>query len=112
MKRRISILEERAVNILEHHKILGFVREYKFHPTRQWRFDIAFIEQKIAIELEGGVFSRTIGGHSRGAGYTKDTEKYNQAVVFGWRVLRYTVKNIYSIPIDLMALGVSCEIKL
>ena len=61
--------------------------EYRFHPTRRWRFDFAWPELKIAIELEGGVYSR--GRHTRGKGYEQDCEKYNQAVLHGWRVLRF-----------------------
>lgn len=72
---------------------LNFVREYKFHPTRKWRFDFADVDRKIAVECEGGVFS--YGGHVRGKGYMNDTEKYNQAQIFGWKVLRYcTTKQI------------------
>lgn len=28
------------------------VSEYKFHPTRKWRFDYAIVEYMIAIEVE------------------------------------------------------------
>lgn len=64
------------------------VREYRFHPKRKWRFDAAFPELKLAIELEGGVWTR--GRHTRGSGFTADCEKYNHAAVMGWRVLRFT----------------------
>lgn len=62
--------------------------EYKFHPDRKWRFDIAIPEHMIAIELEGGVWTR--GRHTRGQGYINDCTKYNTATSMGWRVLRYT----------------------
>lgn len=68
--------------------------EHKFHPVRRWRFDFADVANKIAIELEGGVWIR--GRHNRGSGYIKDTYKYNEAVKLGWRVLRYcTVDDIH-----------------
>lgn len=60
--------------------------EYRFHPVRKWRFDWAFLPQRVALEVEGGVFSG--GRHTRGAGYAKDVEKYSAAAVLGWRVLR------------------------
>ena len=63
-------------------------RELKFHPKRKWRFDFAFPEAKIAAEIEGGVWSG--GRHNRASGYTKDCEKYNNAVLLGWRVFRFT----------------------
>lgn len=63
------------------------VAELKFHPTRRWRFDYAIPEYKIAIEIEGGVW--TGGRHTRGAGYIKDMEKYNAAATLGWYMLRF-----------------------
>ena len=108
MRRRLSILEERAVNILEHHKIFDFVREYQFHPSRKWRLDIAFPDKKLGIELEGvfGLAVLTI----RGVHYASDCEKYNQPTLLGWKVLRYTERNIYPyLPVDLIALGILKE---
>lgn len=55
---------------------------------RRWRFDFAYPELKIAIETEGGVYSQ--GRHSRAAGYSGDCDKYNEAAVLGWLVLRFT----------------------
>lgn len=65
----------------------GVEPEYRFHPARRWRFDYAIPEHKIAIEIEGGSFVR--GRHTRGVGYLNDMEKYNEATIMGWRVLRY-----------------------
>ena len=62
------------------------VREHRFHPVRRWRFDYAWIDHKVALEVEGGVW--TGGRHTRGAGFVADIEKYNAAVVAGWRVVR------------------------
>lgn len=77
-------------------------QEYRFHPTRKWRFDFALVEHKIAIEAEGGVW--TGGRHTRGGGYTKDAEKYNAAVLLGWRVLRYPSGLVGNVAGDLRAL--------
>jgi very-short-patch-repair endonuclease len=67
--------------------LLPLVKEYRF-CERRWRFDMANIEHKIAIEIEGGAY--THGRHTRGAGFIKDMEKYNYAAILGWKVLRYT----------------------
>ena len=64
------------------------VKEYRFHPIRRWRFDYAIIDKKIAIEIEGGAFTQ--GRHTRGVGFVNDMEKYNNAVLLGWRILRFT----------------------
>lgn len=62
--------------------------EYRFHPERRWRFDLASPIAKVAIELEGGVWSG--GRHTRGIGFSGDCEKYNTAQLMGWRVFRFT----------------------
>lgn len=62
------------------------VKEYKFHETRKWRFDYAIPAHKIAIEVEGGVW--TGGRHISPKGFLGDMEKYNTATIMGWRVLR------------------------
>ena len=63
-------------------------REYRFHPTRRWRFDFAAVDLQIGIEVEGGTW--TGGRHVRGSGFEADCEKYNAAALLGWRVLRFT----------------------
>lgn len=64
------------------------VKEFKFHPVRKWRFDYALPEHKIALEVEGGVW--TGGRHTSPKGFLGDMEKYNTATLMGWRVLRTT----------------------
>lgn len=66
--------------------------EYKFHPHRKWRFDFAYPQFKIAIEQEGGVW--TGGRHTRSKGFLNDMEKYNEAAILGWRLLRITPQMI------------------
>ena len=65
--------------------------EYTFCPGRKWRFDYLF-PGNIALEVEGGVWTQ--GRHTRGAGFLKDVEKYNEATILGYRVLRCTPKEI------------------
>jgi very-short-patch-repair endonuclease len=70
----------------------GVEYEYRFHPTRKWRFDAAFPERMIAVEIDGGAF---IGGrHTRGAGFKRDCEKLNAAALMGWRVFRFLPEQI------------------
>ena len=67
-------------------------REYRFHPVRKWRFDFAWPAVKVAVEAEGGTYSR--GRHTRGAGFADDCIKYNEAALLGWTVLRFPGKEI------------------
>lgn len=61
-------------------------REFRFHPVRKWRFDFAYPVLKIALEVEGGIW--TGGRHVNPLGYSKDAEKYNMATKMGWKVYR------------------------
>lgn len=62
--------------------------EYRFAVERRWRFDVAWPEARVAVEIDGGGWVR--GRHHRPAGYQADAEKLNAAVAAGWRVLRFT----------------------
>ncbi len=69
-------------------------REYQFHPTRKWRFDFAWPDSNLAVEVEGGVW--TAGRHTRGSGFVADLDKYNQATLLGWMVLRFSTAMVES----------------
>lgn len=68
---------------------VAFEPEYVFHPTRQWRFDVALPDHRIAIEIEGGIWKHGGGGHSHPMHIERDIEKYNAAAQLGWRVFRF-----------------------
>lgn len=70
-------------------------REYRFHPTRKWRFDFAWPEYRLYLEVEGGVWMN--GRHTRGSGFVKDIEKYNAATILGWRPLKVTPRGLNSL---------------
>jgi very-short-patch-repair endonuclease len=69
-------------------------REHRFHPTRRWRFDFAWPDRLVAVEVEGGIWRG--GRHTRGTGYCRDVEKYNAAALAGWTVLRVTPEMVRS----------------
>ncbi len=68
-------------------------KEHLFHPSRKWRFDYAILSHKIALEVEGGVW--TNGRHTRPKGFLGDVEKYNAAALLGWRVFRVTPDDLH-----------------
>jgi very-short-patch-repair endonuclease len=61
-------------------------KEFRFHPVRKWRADFAHIPSRTLIEIEGGIYVN--GRHNRGAGFAADLEKYMEAALAGWRVIR------------------------
>ena len=82
--------------------------EFRFRPMRKWRFDYAWIPWKVALEIDGGIW--TAGRHTRGAGWLKDTEKLNEAAALGWRLLRTTPKGLHDFAtIRLIARTLSLE---
>lgn len=64
--------------------ISGWVRELRFDEARMWRFDFAWPDLSVAVEVEGGQW---IGGHG-GTRFDQDCEKYAEAAIRGWTVIR------------------------
>lgn len=73
---------------------LSPIREYPFAVGRKWRFDFAFVNERVAVEIEGGTWNG--GRHTRGSGFVKDCEKYNHAALLSWRVFRFTPSMVAS----------------
>lgn len=79
-------------SVLDSVKITRPTPEFMFHPTRKWRMDYAWPDQKVCLEVEGGAF---IGGrHTSGAGFIGDMEKYNEAALLGWRIFKCVPKDL------------------
>lgn len=109
MPKKLSPGEEEFANHCRFYKLTP-EREYKFAEGRKWRADFAFVVEKILVEIEGGVF--THGGHTRGAAYTRNCEKYNHATLLGYRVLRFTTNQVLNgdaIDMTCKVLGVVTE---
>ena len=71
------------------------VTEHKFHPKRRWRFDYAWVDLKIALEIHGGTY--THGRHVQGTGFANDREKMNEAQLLGWIVIEAASDNVHKI---------------
>lgn len=66
-------------------------REHRFHSVREWRCDFAHTDTQVAIEIEGGTWSKKKKSrHSTGLGFSDDCKKYNAANLCGWTVFRLT----------------------
>lgn len=97
----MSALERDMEIVLTSLKI-PYQREYNFKGisgTRRWRFDFVLgdpdVGLKIAVETEGGIW--TNGRHVRGHFFAKDCEKYTEASICSWSVLRYCAHQITTI---------------
>lgn len=69
-----------------------WIREHRFAPPRRWRFDFAWPEQRIALEIDGGLY--VYGAHNRGAAIEAAYEKRNVAETYGWRVLTVSAHQV------------------
>lgn len=91
-------------------------REYLFHADRKWRFDLDWKPhgKLVAVEIDGGswgnpvvcdkcgrtvhrrlkngreVIVREGGRHNSGTGFENDLEKINEAILYGWTIIRVT----------------------
>lgn len=92
-KKEPSVGERILERHLEALKI-EYTREFKFHPERKWRADFLIDGYKLLVEVEGGVFIN--GGHSRGRPYTNNCEKYSNAAILGYHVIRATTDQVKS----------------
>lgn len=106
-----------AGQLFNQFQLLGIpepIKEYRFHPERKWRFDGAWVEQKLAVEIDGGVYGREVycnhcggkvtrtlkdgrtisiregGRHNTGQGFEEDRRKWAAAVALGWRIIGIT----------------------
>ena len=97
MKARPSLVADLADTLAFYIKAEGLPpgeREYRGIEGRRFRFDLAWVEEKLAVEVDGGL--HTYGRHNRAYGIESDCEKQCLAVVNGWRVLRVTKSMIES----------------
>lgn len=64
--------------------------EYLFAaPERRYRADFAWPDQRVMLEVEGGIWRKGGGAHSHPTNILRDMERTNEATVRGWRLLRF-----------------------
>ena len=92
--RRSSRAHTTLLNQIKANGLPEPVSELRFDKClgRQHRFDIAWPEYRLAVEVHGGIF--THGRHVSGTGFTEDRVKMNYAVLLGWRVLEVTSEQV------------------
>jgi len=80
-------LENRLALHLRAHKI-SHTREARL-PGRLFRWDFAFPEHKLMVEVHGGIW-RAKGAHNTGTAIKRDAEKGAYAAGMGWRTFAVT----------------------
>jgi hypothetical protein len=68
------------------------VEQHRFHPSRKWRLDFAWVDDLVAVEIHGGRWSG--GRHVRGDGFADDRAKMNAALSLGWAVFELCDRDI------------------
>jgi hypothetical protein len=96
---------------------------YRFTRERRWHLDAAWPAERVAVEIQGGLYGPTVrcnfcgktvtkvgadgkpypvreagGRHVRGTGYESDMEKHNAAIALGWTLLYLTPTQIENEP--------------
>jgi very-short-patch-repair endonuclease len=89
-----SDLEDTLAFQLDALGLTGYVREYQAIKGRKFRFDFAWLEHRLLVEVNGGTYTK--GAHSTGQGIARDYEKANLATLDGWRVLMFDGKAVES----------------
>jgi len=83
------------------------LREYAAVPGRRFRWDFAWTDARVLVEINGGTYARM--GHSTGTGIARDYEKSNLAVLAGWRTFvfdRRMVEAGTALDVTAKALGI------
>lgn len=75
-----SVLEKQLHRQLHDAGLTGWQTEYRFHPTRKWRLDVAWPELKFGVEVQG--MQHRIKGR-----FGEDIEKQSALLLAGWRCL-------------------------
>jgi hypothetical protein len=87
----------------------SYVRQHRFAKEaigRGWQFDFAWVQYKLAVEIEGLVMRKLLdantrepvwcvyGRHATITGMVEDMTKYNTAAILGWHVMRFEQKAV------------------
>jgi very-short-patch-repair endonuclease len=70
----------------------GFTGWKTNHPVGGYKVDVAFLEEKVAIEVDGWAF------HTDGEAFQTDRERQNAISLLGWHVLRFTWLDLTEYP--------------
>lgn len=105
-----SQLELLLLNRLEQAGLPVGEAQVKGIPGRKFKFDRAWVPEKVAVDINGGTFARM--GHSTGTGIERDCVKACLAAINGWRYLpltKHMIQDGRAVTLIAQALGVRTE---
>jgi hypothetical protein len=71
-------------------------KQVKLIPGRRFAYDFFFAAPyNLAIEIQGGLWLKK-GGHTSGAGVTRDAEKHTLATLAGYWTMAFTADHVHS----------------
>lgn len=92
-----TLLERRGITLLIENGILDFSQEFPIPWAPHRRFDLAFPRHRLAIEWDSRRW------HTQVDAFQRDRERDRRAVEHGWRVLRFTWKDVHETPDSVIA---------
>ena len=90
----MSILERILDAIIKQEGLPEPQTEFRFYGPRRWRMDMVWVDERLAVEIEGGIW--IMGRHNRPKSMIAEMSKYNTAALLGYKVIRVTREHIES----------------
>lgn len=74
------------------------LRQYKFAKSldRNFECDFCFVEQRLIVEVNGGIWFKGGGAHSRPKKIEQDMERQQYAVYLGFFMMAFTPDEVFS----------------
>jgi hypothetical protein len=109
-KKRVAAKVPGGIHAFEHGLFYGLLRreglplpetEFAFAADRgrKWRMDFCWPLHRVGLEIDGGIWIKGGGRHTRGQGWLTDTEKLNTAAAMGYRMLRASPQQLHDLAL-------------
>jgi very-short-patch-repair endonuclease len=95
--RSVSVLESRGNKLLRDAGLNGFKTEYPIPWSLDRRFDVGYDDECVAVEWDSRRW------HLQSLAFESDRMRDRQAVLHGWRVLRFSWADVHLRPEDVVA---------
>lgn len=79
-----KILENKLARMMSEANLPSFVEQHKAIPNRMFLWDFGFLDYKVLVEVQGGIWMKGKRAHTSGTGVRRDAEKSNLALINGF----------------------------